>query len=153
MNKNSGVTMITLIIMIIVLLILAGVSINGTIIGNNSSQSNIKKTELEMVQHAIVERYTKYKLTKDSSLLIGTITIPENNAEEGLTWKLTQGQIGTDVEKKYYQLNSANLKEIGFTSETTDSYIVNYYTGEVYNTTQHKTKNGELLYIYIKSES
>ena len=70
-RNNRGITLIALTITIIVLLIIAAVTIGG---GNESikmSKSNKLLAELDMVQHACLERYAEYKLTKNSRLLVG----------------------------------------------------------------------------------
>ena len=64
LRDNKGITLIALSITIIVLLILAAVTIGG---GNESikmSKNNKLVVELDMVQHACLERYSEYKLTK-----------------------------------------------------------------------------------------
>ena len=72
MNKEKGITLIALITTIIILLIIAGVTIGGTIRGIDESQENKLFSELKMVQHAIIERKTKYDLTGQEEVLRGT---------------------------------------------------------------------------------
>ena len=74
---NKGITLIALVITIIVLLIITGISIRG---GNSSlktARGNKLFAELDMVQHCCLERYSEYNLTKDSSLLKGTVVTSE----------------------------------------------------------------------------
>ena len=62
-RKNNGITLIALVITIIVLLIISGISIGGTIKINEQAKDSVAISELNMIQHAILERYTKSKLT------------------------------------------------------------------------------------------
>ena len=72
-KTNAGITLIALIITIIVLLIIAGITIGGGNVSIKMSKSNKLLAELDMVQHACLERYTEYKLTKNEDLLVGTV--------------------------------------------------------------------------------
>ena len=89
-----------------------------------------------MVQHAVLQRYTKYSLTKDETMLVGD-KIEEENLDSNITWQ-KQGS--------YYRINNEQFKELGIT-DIKDTYIVNYKTGEVYNETQKTTNDGNILYI------
>ena len=71
-RNNKGVTLVSLVVTIIVLLIIASISIVGGIQGADTAADNKLLTELDMVQHAVLQRYTKYSLTKDKELLVGT---------------------------------------------------------------------------------
>lgn len=153
LKKENGITLIALIVTIVVLLILAGITIGGAINGIDDAQEDKLLAELETIQHAITQRDTKYKLTKDEDLLEGTIIndLPTLPAQK--TWKLNSEQIGTDVEKKYRRIDSTNLKKLGLkpgSGSNNSTYIVNYYTGEVYNETTPETPNGIALYITIQ---
>lgn len=39
-----------------------------------------------MVQHAVLQRYTKYSLTKDETMLVGD-KIEEENLDSNITWQ------------------------------------------------------------------
>lgn len=152
MNKreNKGITLVALVITIVILLIISGISITGTITGKKETQESVQISELKMIQQAILERYTKAQLTKET--LPGTsIDISEvqsmineinNKTEENINLK----------GKDYKRLNKSDLEKLGITGEE-DSYIVNYNTGEVINETSKTTKSGKALYIYAKSEN
>lgn len=152
--EEKGITIIALVVTIIVLLILAGVTISSTIQGVDDAQENKLWSELETVQHAIVQRYTKYKLTKDTSMLVGTAVVPET-LPQGKSWKLSN--VENDTEKSYYELNASDLTNLGLepgTGSDTNTYIVNYYTGEVYNKTKKETPDKRaVLYITLKLDS
>ena len=160
MNKEKGITLIALITTIIILLIIAGVTIGGTIRGIDESQENKLFSELKMVQHAIVERKTKYDLTGQEEVLneygtkinsISDIDIVDDRGND-VDLKL-KSEIDTEQnDKAYYRLNKEDLKAIGLESGAesngaSSNYIVNYSTGEVYNETVKKSPTGKLLYI------
>ena len=151
-NKNStaGITLIALVITIIVLLIISGISITGTIRGKDEAEASAQLSELNMIQHAILERYTKAQLTKEN--LPGTtieksevqLIIDEINSISGENITLK----GTE----YKKLSKDDLEKLGITGEE-DTFIVNYNTGEVINETLKVTKSEKALYIYSKSEN
>jgi len=110
-RKNNGITLIALVISIIILIILAGISISGTIRGQDETEEGVQIIELNIVQHAILERNTKAQLTKES--LPGTIIektevqkiIEEMNSISGENINLK----GTE----YKQLNKEDLEKLG----------------------------------------
>ena len=73
MKKNEkGVTLIALAVMIIVIVIIASVTVySGTNSIQNAKQRRLK-VELDMVQHAVLENYIKYKEFDDTKYLLGT---------------------------------------------------------------------------------
>jgi type II secretory pathway pseudopilin PulG len=145
-GKDNGITLVALVITIIVLIIIAGVSITGAIRGNQETQEASDFSELNMVQHALLERYTKAQLTKED--LPGTgVEINEVQSIIDEINNLTQNSIelkGNDVD--YKELSEQDLNELGITNEN-DVFIVNYKTGEVINKTKKVTKSGKALYI------
>ena len=152
-RNNKGITLIALVVTIVVLLILAGITISGSKEGVGQSQDNTLLSDLNMVQHAVIERYNKYKITKDTSLLLGTKVSTSNvdvtGLSETIAWKVIDFEDVDNPEREYYRLNASNLQELGLSSQSSDSvsYIVNYYTGEVYNETNKKTKDNQVLYL------
>ena len=148
-RKNEGITLVALVIAIILLLIISGISITGTLRGQNETEEATQISELNMVQHAILERYTKAQLTKEE--LPGTLItktevegiINDINAKSGKNITLK----GTE----YKRLDASDLKNLGIKQEE-DSFIVNYKTGEVINETIKVTKSGSALYVYSKNE-
>ena len=150
-RKNEGITLLTLVITIILLIIISGISITGTIKGQKQTNESTQITELNMVQHAILERYTKSQLTKET--LPGT-TIEKQELQtiiEEIKTKTGEQITLKGNETEYKQLNKTDLKNLGITQEE-DIYIVNYKTGEVINKTQKVTTSGKALYIYSKKE-
>lgn len=151
LKKEKGITLIALIITIVVLLILAGITITGSIQGVDKANDNKLMTDLQQVHHAITERETKYKLTKDNSLLVGTkIDITSlTDVPSEIKWKVVQFDDVDNPEREYYRIGGTELMQLGLTSDPTTkiSYIVNYYTGEVYNETDKKTSENKVLYV------
>lgn len=146
-RKNEGITLITLVITVVLLLIISGISITGTLRGHEETEEVSQISELNMIQHAIFERYTKAQLTKE--------TLP------GTTMNITEVQTimdeinsisGENINLKgteYKQLSTTDLKNLGIKKED-DTFIVNYKTGEVINKSKKVTKSGKALYIYSK---
>ena len=151
LKENNGITIIALVVTILVLLILAGVTINGVIHGIDESEENKLLSELSMVQHAITQRYTKYELTKDKDILVGTRiqTSTLENVPNTINWKVTQFDEINNPEREYYRVNKSDLVKLGLSGDdkTDSSYVVNYSTGEVYNETSKQTKSGKVLYL------
>ena len=155
MKNEKGVTLISLVITIIVLLILASIS-TYTGIGNiKETRESVRKTELQLVQQAVIQKYTKYNLTGDDKLLQG-VSYQDFTELNSLIAEIRE-KISVTIELKddnannYYLLNKTSLANIGITN-TEDEYIVNYTTGEVLNKTRLvNTESKEPLYIYSKT--
>lgn len=150
-RKNNGITLIALVITIIVLLIISGISIGGTIKINEQAKDSVAISELNMIQHAILERYTKSKLTHEE--LPGT-NIAKTEVEK--TIQEINNLANTNISLKgndgnYKELSKTDLENLGITDEK-DIYIVNYKTGEVINKTQKVTNKGKALYVYSVEE-
>ena len=149
--KNSKrITLSGLAITIIVLTILATV---GTTVGiTNVREAKDAKldTELEMVQHAILEQYVKFETTKDVVYLVGNKLEKSEVDQIAQELDITLVEIPDTYENKdYYKLDKASLKEIGI-QNTDDEYIVNYISGEVINITSKKNDNKPL---YTKADN
>lgn len=151
-KNEKGITLMILVITIIVLLILASISINLGDDSIDSTKDRKLQAELEIVQQACVTEYTK---AKKLGYLDNTTETPANfigeqvNVSEIQTiydnWVLSEEP--TEYYKKYYRLEPENLKLLGL-ENSKSTYIVNYYTGEVFNETK---KTSEDLPLYIKS--
>lgn len=137
-KKESGVTMAVLVITIIILAGIASIIIQYSIDALDYSKEKEELANLSAVQHAVYERYEQYKVTKDEDFLIGNVAPKPNDKD--VTWK--DGGIywsASEIEKKYYKLTKEDLKKIGI-EDSKDTYIINYYTGEVYNVSIKKVK-------------
>ena len=146
-RKNRGITLTTLVITVVLLLIISGISITGTLRGHEKTEETLQISELNMIQHAILERYTKAQLTKET--LPGTqIDIIEVQSIIDEIESIS----GEDITLKgneYRKLSKNDLKDLGIKHEE-DTFIVNYKTGEVINVSKKVTKSGKALYIYSK---
>ena len=148
-RKNEGITMVSLVVTIIVMLIIAGISVGGAIRGHRETEDVAEMSELNMVQHIILERYTKTKLTKED--LPGTSFTSQADLDAIIdAIELASGeeiQLKDSDYSNYKRLNQADLEDLGISKEE-DIYIVNYKTGEVINETKKITNSGKVLYIY-----
>ena len=150
-EKNKGITLVVLVITIVLLLIIAGISVTGTLRGHEETEEASQISELNMIQHAILERYTKAQLTKET--LPGT-PISKDKVEEIIEYiNDNTDPKGSIVLKgtEYKELSTADLESLGVTEEE-DTFIVNYKTGEVINASKRVTKSGRALYVYSKNE-
>ena len=146
--NNKGITLLALVITIIILLILASVTINISTDSIKETDENTLISELKMVQHAALERYTKAVLTHER--YPGTTCSNEDlNAMTSLGIELKD--VSSNYSSNYYKITAENgFEELGI-KNSEDEYIVNYITGEVFNLTKKKTESGELLYVYAKT--
>lgn len=148
-RKEQGITLMVLVITIILLLIISGISITGTLRGHEETEEASEISELNMIQHAILERYTKAQLTKE--------TLPGTDIEKDQVQNIID-EINSESNEQislkgteYKRLDTTDLSNLGIKKEE-DTFIVNYKTGEVINETKKTTKSGKALYIYAKNE-
>ena len=150
-NTQKGITLVALAVMIAVLSLISGV---GLYLGKEAiTQTKDSKlsAELNMVQHAVLEQYTKYKTTRDIDNLVGQ----KMDTEEVQT---IASRIGVSIvnipntysNADYYKLNKQSLEKIGITNSE-DEYIVNYVSGEVINITLEKDNSNNPLYVKANS--
>ncbi len=163
MKKNNGITLVALVITIIVLSIIAGIAV-GSLTGKKgnikTARTNVKMYELSEIQQEILEMYVKYKQTGNKNNFVGKkITWNSANTElqsiasaAGTTLSLKMENYDSsennDIDKVYYKLNDIDLTKIGL-KKAESEYIVNYYTGEVFDITDQISASGEALYIYV----
>lgn len=150
LKKQKGITIISLVITVIVLIIISGIGITMGIDSIKSSKDNKLTSELMMVQHAVLEQYTKYQTTKDITYLVGNKVELEEVNQIAQDYNITLVDIPQKYSNKdYYRLDKASLLQIGI-ENTDDEYIVNYISGEVINITQKTTSNTAL---YVRANS
>ena len=155
-KNERGIALVTLVITIIVLLILASIAVYTSRDSIYDAKNNILLSEVAMVQHAALERYTQVTLM-NSNIFPGTpytsmdaikSALTELSSDEELTALLNNNQTPSD----YYYLTPTDLEEMQIT-DTEDSYIINYKLGLVINVTNQKTTKGEPAYLYAKDSS
>lgn len=159
-KEKKGITLVALTITIIILLILAGIGISGLNSITKTEDSKLS-SELKMVQHAILETYTKYiatsKVIPDETILVGTklndSNISTNNIQNSNGKYYFKYSGDNKIELKdsnisnYYLVSTEQeFKKLGI-SNTKEKYIVNYITGEVMNVLELKDSEGKALYI------
>lgn len=144
-RKNNGITLVALVITIIVLIIIASISITGTLQDTDETKDNVATSELGMVQHAILERKTKAQLTKEelpgqsvTSTQLQQV-IDEIEEKSGTTITLEGNP------EDYKLLDDEALQDLGMENYKSE-YIVNYSTGEVIDITRQVTEDGTVLY-------
>lgn len=155
-KNNKGITLVALVITIIVLLILASITVYVGTDSIKQSKENILLTEVGMVQHAALERYTqesimnsnKYPGTPYSSMEEIKSAISELTSDQELTQLLNNNTTPED----YYLLTPTDLEEMQI-ENVEDSYIVNYKLGLAINITNQKTSSGEPVYVYAKDST
>lgn len=142
-KNEKGVTLVALVVTIVVVLIIAGISVGYAMNNQNQASDSSLISEMNMIQNAILQRKTKAELTKDDSQLVGTAkTKAEAESELGDTNITLQGY-------NYKTITPDQFKDLGITN-VSDTYLVDYYTGEVFNITKKTTSTGEALYVYSK---
>lgn len=141
-ENNNGISMIALIVTIMVLIILSGIviGVGGNIF--NETQNDTSMSELKIVKQAVLEKYAKYIIVNDQDILVGE-SISKTEVESIISGL----GISLKSEDGYYRLSPELLTQIGI-SNSKDTYIVNYMTGEVINSTKLKTKDNQILYTY-----
>lgn len=151
LKEQKGITLVSLVVTVIILLIISLVAVNFGISGISNIKDSKLESELNMVQHAILEQYTKYKTTKDIIYLVGNKVSEEqlNNITQELGITLVDIP-DTYSNKDYYKMDKTSLKEIGI-QETEDEYIINYISGEVINITKKRLSNNTPLYTKANS--
>lgn len=152
-KNQKGVTIVSLVITVIVLMIVAGIGVKVGTDQITKTKDNTVVSELSMVQHAILEQYTKYKTTKNANYLVGNMVSGEELNSITNTLGVTLVTIPSsysEKERAYYKLDKASLLEIGI-KNTDDEYVVNYISGEVMNITKKATSEGNALYVRAKS--
>ena len=154
-KNEKGITLIALAITIIVLLILASITVYTGKESITQSKINILLSEVQMVQHAALERYTKeetfsydnYPGTKKyttSQEILNEIGELKNDQ------KLKEIITNTSAQN-YYYLTPEDLEELNITN-TENSYIINYKLGIAINVTKPYTQAGDAVYVYAKDK-
>lgn len=154
-KNEKGVTLSGLVVTIIVLIIILGISLNLSLDSIDQTKDRQLQAELEIVQHAAVTEYTKanqlgyLESNEMPSNFVGT-EVTVSNLPKGISWVITTDP--TEKYKAYYELQPEDLSKIDVVNSEY-VFIVNYYTGEVYNKTEETTSEGVPLYIKATNES
>lgn len=153
MKNQCGITLISLAVTVIVLMIILNITVNSGKDSINSTRDRKMQAELEMIQQACISEYTKAKQlgylensTQVPANFVGTIIDVENLPEQSIGWFFDNNP--EEAYKKYFELTPEDLEVLNILNSDY-TYIVNYYTGEVYNET--KENSSEQTPLYIKS--
>ena len=156
MKNDNGVTLTALVVTIIVLMIILTISVDLGVSSINSTKDRKLQAELEMVQQACISEYTKAKqmgllesadiATKQPANFIGKHIQVGSLPTLSTGWVLSTEP--TVSYKWYFEVDPDKLEELDIL-DSEYTYIINYYTGEVYNVT--KRESSEHVPLYIKS--
>ena len=142
LKGNKGITLIALIVTIIILLILAGIGITAGRESIRTAKDNKVLSELEMIHHAILEKYSEAKLINSDAIFIGT----EISYNEAQTVASSDGRgVTLPNSGTYYRIQPNELENLGLVNGE-NKYIVNYEKGIVINESVAQTYSGEILY-------
>lgn len=155
MKNQRGVTLTGLVVTIIVLMIITSISVNLGVDSISSTRDRKLQAELEMVQQACISEYTKAmqlgfleNATTKPANFIGTEVAVSSLPSVTGAWVLTTEP--AEKYKSYYRLTPEDLEKLDILNSE-HTYIVNYYTGEVYNETKKNTSENVPLYIKAKA--
>lgn len=156
MRNEKGITLTALVITIIVFTLLTSVSINIGTDSINSTKDRNLQSELQIVEQAAISEYSK--AVELGKIHEGTNDIPSNFVGEkisgvpaitlsnGNSWYFASNPNEAKGYKSYFRLTPELLEKLEI-KNSEHTYIINYYTGEVYNETKQKASTGEDLYI------
>lgn len=181
-KDNDGVTLIALVVTLIILSIILGISINYGITGTKSVKNKKMEAELSIVQEAVMQRYALVKSQNKLGIyatIIRDNIAPEDDTERPTGFvgtrlascytifdygfndvypmiEYAEGAVDKTYEEYYYWLNEYDLEAIGI-KEGRDStkeriYIVNYFTGEIFDVANQRyyvtrTQNDDSIYM------
>ena len=124
MKNNQGITLISLSIAIIVLIILASISIITSVVNVDSVKDNIVETELVVLQNAVLQRYTKFTISKNPNILVGSTVTSLDSTD----WT----SLGITNTSNYKELSPSDLADLGISNYKSDYiYVINYINGDV----------------------
>lgn len=125
MKKNSGISIITLVITIVVLIILAGTTIYYGVIKNiNITGGALAQEEIQSVSEAVAQRADLHRLDNSRYNLIGE---PLSNANPVIIDDVSYGD-------DWYLLKPAESIKLSL-EEVKREYVINYKTGEIVSLT------------------
>lgn len=153
MQKNNGVSLITLIVMIAVVLILSSIFISTGLDALKESKNSEVKNEIYQLKQAVVNKYTSYEKNNGNVILVGTLAKnkwtnyseciteiyktlefdKETEAEKEAKRAKISGDIARDYDTFVKLIYSGDMAKLGLESFSDENvYIVDYYTGSVY---------------------
>ncbi len=140
-EKEKGIAIISLVVTISVLIILAMVTITEVGKNQKETEKQVIESELVMVQNAVLQRKTSANIEQ-----INYDELPGENIAVTEVKEIVGDISLKGNEGEYKILNEGALRELGITN-TTDTYIVNYKTGEVINKDKFDFSEEKKMYI------
>ena len=123
MKNNKGITLTSLVITIIILIIIASISI-ASMVDLNAVGEDIIQSELTVIQNAVLQRYSKYTITKNPNILVGNSVTEFTESD----WT----SLGVTDTTNYKQLTASSFADLGISDYNTNYiYVVNYTNGDV----------------------
>lgn len=145
--KNSGITIITLIITIVVIIILTSIFVASGLESLNEAKITKAENEIKMLKEAVVNRYTSYVKNQNGIALYGTPVKDKMSSSECVERILDtlnndekikkETKITKEIERDYAKfvmlVASGDMARLGLENYDVDNvYIVNYNTSSVY---------------------
>lgn len=139
--------------------------VQQAVLGQYSKASALEQADKKVSELTRVDQYFGTKISDISTIDISKITaagVESPFASVAATYNTTVSSSNAKHEDFYYRLKTNDLKKLKITNpgededvftaeETTDTFIVNYKTGEVYNETKQITETGTVFYVKAKS--
>ena len=154
MQKNNGVTLITVIVMVIIIIILASIFMANGLNSITQTKEGKIKYEKSQIKEAIADEYTNFIKNSDTATLIGTSAKSkwensedciskiksslsdedyENAEERAKAESKIESDIKRDYEKYVMIIDSTDKQKLGLENFSENYiYIVNYNTNSVY---------------------
>lgn len=165
MRSQKGITLAIMIITVVVLIILVRITMDIGLNSVSETEDRKLQSELQMVGQATITEYSKAMqlgyISDDGSIPSNFVGIQLTDDASGNDDKdqtkrpiLTGGAWALEMYeatgyKSYFRLTPEMLKKLDI-ENTKHTYIVNYYTGEVYNETKKQIVAKE--YIEVDGE-
>ena len=153
--KNSGITLITLVVMIAVIIILTSIFMASGLDSLNEAKNTEIKNEIYQLSQAVSNRYTSYEKNDGNIVLHGTLAknvsdfddvdkcmdkitsalkFDEDETQEDRQGKINRinSEITRDYEKFVMVIDANDRVKLGMENSTDNIYIVDYFTGSVY---------------------
>lgn len=177
-NGISLISLMVTIVILIIIASIGLRNLTGDNSNVDIANKQVLLYNIQQIQHAVLETELIYIQTQGQSKLYGTkidnwqtamdyLDIVNNavngDEEDNLNLLIESNEYEPSIDAKcYYEINIDDLKEMGFNNidlesfglardeENTIIFIVNYYTGEVFNVTIGATEDHTPLYIKAK---
>lgn len=130
MNKENGITLISLVITIIILIIIAGVMTTTGFDSIRTAKQTSQITELEMIQEKVNTIYEKGKLNPNDVTYYNSLGKDISVVEQS---KINQ-ILGETLKEGYRYFSAENLKQIDLDNMTQD-VLINFETRDVVSIT------------------